>query len=75
MIESVNKLNILISYNTVKMAIFTTFGQFVEFGSPKVETNFSWEYYYNLQYFDGFILGWTENCINYIASLIVEVLN
>ena len=58
--------------NSVKLEIFTTFGQFVQFGNPKIDINFSWEYYYNLQYFDGFKIGWNDNSINYLASLVIE---
>jgi hypothetical protein len=56
----------------IKLAIYTTFGQYVEFGKKTVEFNFSWEYYFNLRYFDGFIIGWDEKHINYLASLVTE---
>ena len=59
----------------IKMSIYTTLGQFIEFGKPSVDINFVWEYYFNLRYFDGFIIGWNEKNINYISSLVVEKQN
>jgi hypothetical protein len=56
----------------VRMTIYTTYGQYVEFGKSSLDFNFSWEYYFNLRYFDGFIVGWNESNINYLASLIIE---
>ena len=55
-----------------KMAIYTTFGQYVEFGKSTAEFNFTWEYFFNLRFFDGFIIGWNEKNISYLASLVVE---
>lgn len=58
----------------IKMSIYTSHGQFIEFGSASLEYNFSWEYYFNLKHFDGFIIGWNDKNITYLASLCVEVL-
>jgi hypothetical protein len=60
------------SMKIVKLTIFTTFGQFVDFGDKNLGYNFTWEYFFNLRYFDGFIIGWDETHINYLASLIIE---
>jgi len=57
------------------MGIYTTLGQFVEFGRTNLKPNFSWEFYYNLRNFDGFIVGWTNQNINYLGSLSVEKTN
>ena len=57
-----------------KMGIYTTFGQFVEFGKSPLEYNFTWEYFFNLRFFDGFIIGWNDRNITYLASLVVEKL-
>jgi hypothetical protein len=57
----------------VRLKIDTTHGQFVEFGSNSYEFNFTWEYYFNLKHFDGFIIGWNDKNINYLASLCIEV--
>jgi len=55
-----------------KLCVYTTNGQFVEIGKPNQECNFAWEYYFNLKFFDGFIIGWDETSINYLAALTVE---
>ena len=55
------------------MGVYTTLGQFVEFGRSILKPNFCWEFYYNLKIFDGFIVGWTNQNINYLGSLSVEV--
>jgi hypothetical protein len=60
------------SIRIVKLTIFTTFGQFVDFGEKNLGYNFTWEYFFNLRYFDGFIIGWDETHINYLASLVIE---
>jgi hypothetical protein len=61
-----------------KMAIYTTYGQFIEFGqhvkSKEDSTQFNWEFHFNLRVFDGFIIGWSDNSISYLASLVLEVL-
>ena len=56
------------------MGVYTTLGQFVEFGRSILKPNFCWEFYYNLKNFDGFIVGWTNQNINYLGSLSVEVI-
>lgn len=59
----------------VKLSVYSTFGQFMEFGVNAHGNNllnFSWEYYYNLKHFDGFIVGWDDKKINYLAMLINE---
>jgi hypothetical protein len=61
-----------------KMSIYTTFGQFLEFGqhvtSKPGSVPFSWEFHFNLRSFDGFIIGWNDKSLTYLASLVIEVL-
>jgi len=66
------KTNGIKSDQIVKLAIYTTFGQYVEFGRSNLDCNFIWEYHFNLRCFDGFLIGWDEKNINYLASLTVE---
>ena len=51
------------------MGVYTTLGQFVEFGRSILKPNFCWEFYYNLKIFDGFIVGWTNQNINYLRRI------
>jgi len=67
-----SNINLTLRPKIDKMAIYTTYGQYLEFGKVGAEYNFSWEYYFNLRYFDGFIVGWNETNITYLASLIIE---
>ncbi len=64
------------SSKIIKMCIYTTHGQFIEFGpssnSNSNECNFTWDYHFNMKKFDGFLIGWNENNINYLASLIID---
>lgn len=62
-------------HKIIRLGVYTTFGQFAEFGKSNNEYNFQWEYFYNLKYFDGFIIGWDDLNINYLASLIYEKSN
>lgn len=57
----------------VKMNVYTTKGQFVEFGSSEKPNNFKWEYHYNLKEFNGFIIGWNDSHINYLAGIEQEI--
>jgi hypothetical protein len=60
-----------------KMAIYTTYGQFIEFGqhvkTKEGSVPYSWEFHFNLRSFDGFIIGWSDYSISYLASLVIEV--
>lgn len=56
----------------IRLGVYTTLGQFMEIGKSNVEYNFQWDYYFNLKYFDGFIIGWDEHNINYLSALIIE---
>lgn len=53
----------------IKMNLYTTKGQFVEFGASEKQNNFKWEYHYNLREFNGFIIGWNDCHINYLAGI------
>lgn len=59
------------------MEIYTTKGQFLKLrpGSDisQSQHNFIQEYCHNLKLFDGFIVGWNDNNINYIEFLNREI--
>jgi hypothetical protein len=54
-----------------RIEIHTTFGQYVEFGEPEKQVIFSWQYFFNLHSFNGFIIGWNNKEITYLASLCI----
>ena len=53
------------------MEIHTTFGQYIEFGEAEKQIVFSWQYYFNLHAFNGFIIGWNNREITYLTSLCI----
>lgn len=55
-----------------RFAIHTTSGRFAEFGCEIKKFNFQWDYHYNLRIFDGFIIGWNNSNINYLANIYVK---
>ena len=64
------------SKKLITLSIFTTQGQFVEIGVENTELknifNFKWFFVYNDSYFNGFIVGWTQSEITYLASLVTN---
>ena len=58
-----------------RFAIHTTQGKYSEFGSELKKFNFQWDYYYNQKTFDGFIIGWNDYNINYLANIYVNFIN
>jgi len=63
------------SKKITKMSIYTTLGQYIEFGNNREgDLAFSWQYHFNLNLFDGFIIGWNGKNITYLASHSVQVI-
>ena len=54
-----------------RLLIQTTSGKYIEFGSDVKKFNFQWDYHYNHKTFDGFIVGWNNSHINYLANIYV----
>jgi hypothetical protein len=54
-----------------RLSLHTTFGKFADFGNEIKKINFQWDYHYNQKYFDGFIIGWNNTSINYLANIYV----
>jgi len=55
-----------------RLLIQTTSGKYMEFGSDIKKFNFQWDYHYNQKTFDGFIIGWNNSNINYLANIYVN---
>lgn len=47
----------------------------MEFGKELKKFNFQWDYHYNQKTFDGFIIGWNNSNINYLANIYVIIIN
>lgn len=56
----------------VRINIKTIFGKFFFIGDKTLKNNFNFNYYYNKNFFDGFIIGFDETKIIYLVSLICE---
>lgn len=54
----------------IKIQIKTIYGQFFHIGDKKAEINFTFNYYYNGRFFDGFVIGYDHTKIIYLVSLI-----
>jgi len=54
-----------------RLLIQTTLGKYIEFGQDLKKFNFQWDYHYNQIIFDGFIIGWNNSNINYLANIYV----
>ena len=55
------------SKKITKMSVYTTHGQYIEFGNNREgDIAFSWQYHFNLNLFDGFV--------TFLASLTVPVI-
>jgi len=52
--------------------IITSDGKFTEFGENLKKINFQWDYQINKKNFDGFIIGWNDSNINYLANIYVK---
>lgn len=52
--------------------IITSHGKFTEFGEEFKKYNFQWDYRQNQKIFDGFIVGWDDKHINYLANIYVR---
>ena len=53
--------------------IITSHGKFTEFGENINKFNFQWDYQLSNKIFDGFIIGWNDSFINYIANIYVNI--
>ena len=55
-----------------KLIIITSHGKFCELGENLKKFNFQWDYHHNQKTFDGFIVGWDDKHINYLANIYVN---
>ena len=63
-----------------KMLIETNKGNFIQFGidisslniQDKSPFNFKWNFFFNGDLFNGFVIGWNNKSINHLASIIIE---
>lgn len=55
-----------------KINIKTNYGKFFTIGNKKTENNFSFKYFYNGIFFDGFIIGADSEKIMYLKPIIYE---